>query len=139
VLLAKRSGSDAIKIYWGIPTPLIKYGVQVAHREGLPAFSHYSNQTAGRGTDDIIDTGLDMHVHTHGLEKATVSKEIREQIVAGKFKNPHYLMDSSKFPALAQQMVDRHMALNPTIDSFWVKVSKNLAEYDKINRAFWQG
>jgi len=139
ILLAKRSGADAIKIYSGISTALIKYGVQIAHREGLPAFSHYSSQTAGRGTDDIIDTGLDMHVHTHGLEKATVNKELREQIIAGKFRNPHYLMDSSKFPALAQQMVDRKMSLNPTLDSFWVKVSKNRAEFDKINSTFWKG
>ena len=139
ILLAKRQGANAIKLYSGLTTPLLKYGVQIAHREGLPAFSHYSSQTVGRGTDDIIDTGLDMHVHTHGLEKATVSKEVREQIAAGKFKYPHYLMDSSKFPALAQQMVDRKMALNPTLDSFWVKVSKKLPEYDRINSAFWKG
>ena len=139
ILLAKRQGANAIKIYSGIPTPLIKYGVLVAHSEGLPVFSHYSSQTTGRSTYDIIDTGLDMHVHTHGLEKATVSKEAREQINAGKFKNPHYLMDSSKFPELAQEMVDRKMALNPTLDSFWVKVSKHLPEYDRINSAFWKG
>lgn len=133
-------GVDGVKLYSRLTPDMIKLGAQVAHRHGLPAFAHYTSGTPRRGiflgTDEILDTGIDVHAHLYGLVKATVPDEIRQRLAKGEDLHAEYLMDTGKFPALIQKMVANKMYLNPTLGAEWGKFSKYRAEFDRLNTTF---
>ncbi len=134
---AKRQGVDAIKMYVRMTPPMLKIGSQIAHKYGLPAFSHFTfgNARMGlfQGTDEVLDTGLDGHIHLFGLIKATVPKEIRDRIAKGENVEAAHLMDTSKFKALAEKMAAVKMNLNPTLNADWAKFSGHREEFDRAN------
>lgn len=136
-------GVDGVKLYSRLTPEMIKLGAQVAHRHGLPVVSHYTWGTPRRGiflgTDEILDTGIDVHAHLFGLVKATVPEEIRQRIDKGEDLHTEHLMDTSKFPALIEKMVAKKMFLNPTLGAEWAKFSKHRAEFDELNTRFLAG
>jgi hypothetical protein len=149
VLEAKQAGFDAIQFYQSVPTPLLKVGTEIAHRHGLPVIAQFTSPTVRRGTGDIIDTGVDVHVEMHGIELATASKEDQEKIIeegrndasAGRYTRmlgSHY-MDPSTFLALIRKMVDRNMALAPTLAHYYPSISKHREEFDRFNSTFLKG
>lgn len=147
ILEAKQAGFDAIQFYQSIPVPLIKKGVEIAHRHGLPAIGQYTSPAVRRGIDEMIDTGIDVHVEMHGIEFATASKAdqealIREQVNDGKggirSLGSHF-MNPSEFPALVQQMVSRQMYLAPTLAHYYQEISRYREEFDRFNTTFLEG
>lgn len=140
---AQRAGVDAIKLYQRMNPALMKLAAEVAHRRGFRVFSHFTSANARQGlflsTDEILGTGIDTHVHGFGLVKATVDKEAQGRISKGELSEAEYLMDTAKFPDLAQRMVDAKMSLNPTVGAEWEKFSKFREEFDRINTAFLAG
>lgn len=139
---AKQLGSDGVKLYNRLSPDMMKLAVQVAHKHGLPVFAHYTTGTPRRGyflgTDEVVDTGLDGHMHLYGLIKATVPDEIRKRIEKGEAFYAKHLMDTSKFPALIHKMVANKMYLNPTLGADQGKLSKHREEFDRANAAFWK-
>lgn len=137
---AKKLGVDGVKLYSRMTPEMMKLATQVAHRYGLPVFSHFTWGTPRKGlflgTDEILDTGIDSHEHLYGLVKATVSNEVIERIKSGEDFEPEYLMDTSKFPALIQKMVERKMFVQTTLGDEWAKFSKHREEFDRMNRSF---
>lgn len=134
---AKKLGVDAVKLREPMDPRLEKAAPQIAHRYGLPVFLHTAS--TGVGMDELLDAGLDLHVHLAGLNKAAVSPDIRERIVKGERFEVTHLLDTSKFPALAQGMVDKKMFLNPELGGPAAKYSRHLEEFDRANTAFLQG
>ena len=147
VLEAKRAGYDAIQFYQSVPAPLLKIGTEIAHRHGLPVIGQYTSPNVRRGTEDIIDTGIDVHVEMHGVEFATSSKADQEKIAkeglhdgeGGLRSLGSYYMNAATFPALVQRMLDRKMALAPTLVHYYPSVSKYREEFDQFNTAFLEG
>jgi len=156
----QRLGVDAVKLRERLDPRMLKLAAQAAHRHGLPVFAHYTNGPVAapfniglfQGTDEILDTGIDVHVHLFGLVKATVSPEIRERIAQGYAKGedlgvysyPEVMAfaDTSKLSQLAQGMVDKKMFLNPTIRALatdWMKFSRYREEFDRLSTEFSQG
>jgi len=147
ILEAKKAGFDAIQFYQSVPVPLIKRGVEIAHRHGLPAIGQYTSPGVRRTIDEIIDTGIDVHVEMHGIEFGTASKAdqevlIREQTNDGKGGvrsiGSHY-MNPAAFPALVQKMLDRKMYLAPTLVHYYPEISKHREEFDRFNTTFLEG
>lgn len=140
---AKKLGIDGIKLFQRMPPSLMKIAADEGHRNGWPVFAHFSTGASRVGlqtaTDEILDTGIDVHVHTYGIELATVSKSIRDRIGKGELNEADYLMDTSKFPALAQSLIDRGIRLNPTIGARWGKISKYRDEFHRLNISFLEG
>ena len=141
---AKKAGVDAVKLYTRLPPEKMKKAAEIAHRYGLPVFAHYTSGNARGnflGPDDILDTGIDGHIHLFGLIKATVPPEVRQRIEKGENVRAWHLLDTSKFPDLAQRMVEKKMFLNPTFigSQIATRGSKHLAEFEQINRTFMEG
>jgi imidazolonepropionase-like amidohydrolase len=140
---AKKQGVDGIKLYTRMDPALMKITAAAAHRNGLPVFAHYTSASTRQGlftgTDEILDTGIDVHVHLFGLIKATAPKEIRDRIAKGENVQAWHLLDTSKYPPLIQKMVAVKMFLNPTVGSQFRNATKYLAEYDRLNTAFLNG
>ena len=139
----KKQGVDAVKLYTRMDPALMKITAAAAHRAGLPVFAHYTSASIRQGlftgTDEILDTGIDVHVHLFGLVKATAPKEIRDRIAKGENVQAWHLLDTSKYPPLIQKMVQTRMFLNPTIGSQFKNGSKYLEEFDRLNTAFLNG
>ena len=133
-------GVDGVKLYSRLTPEMMKLAVEAGHRYGLPVFAHYTSGTPRRGiflgTDEILDTGLDVHAHLFGLIKATVPAEIRERIAKGEDFHAESFMDTSKYPALIEKMVANKMFLNPTLGAEWGKFSKYHADFDRLNTSF---
>ncbi|MSO21390.1 MAG: hypothetical protein EXQ56_13210 [Acidobacteria bacterium] len=140
---AKRLGADGVKLYTWLSPERLKETAAIAHKHGLPAFAHYTtaNRRVGllQGTDEILDTGIDLHVHMYGLIKATAPREVNERIEKGEAILPWDQLDTAKFPPLIQKMIERRMMLNPTLGAQFSQGSKSLSEFEQISRAFLDG
>jgi len=143
VAAVKKQGVDAIKLYTRMDPALMKITAAAAHRNGLPVFAHYTSASTRQGlftgTDEILDTGIDVHVHLFGLVKATAPQQIRDRIAKGENVQAWHLLDTGKYPPLVQKMVATKMFLNPTLGSQFRGASKYLAEYDRLNESFLRG
>ncbi len=139
----KKAGVDVIKLYLRMEPPLMKLAAQAAHRAGYQVFAHFTSASSRLGiflgTDEILDTGIDVHVHLFGLVKATAPQEVRDRIMKGERVEAWHLLDTSKFPPLVQKMVEKKMFLNPTLGADFEKASKHLAEFDRLNTPFVKG
>ena len=138
----KQMDVDALKMFPRMDPALMKLTAEVAHREGLPVFAHYtSGNTRGLflSTDEILDTGIDVQVHLFGLIKSTAPQAIVDRIASGEALDAWHLLDTSKFPALAQQMTDRNMFMNPTLRTRFESASRYREEFDRMNIAFVEG
>ena len=139
VAAAKAAGVDAIKLYTRLDPSLMKAAAQTAHRYGLPVFAHYTsaNLRQGKvlGIEDVLDTGIDVNVHLYALVKSTAPSEVLARIARGENVQAFHLLDTSKFPALINQMLEKKMFLNPTLHQF-ERASKNYGEYARLNNAF---
>ena len=107
-------GADVLKLFTGsyigrgnvltMPLPIAQAAVEVAHRHGQLAFSHASNLA---GTRVAIDAGVDVLAHApdspQGIDEA-----------------------------LFRTMVERHMALIPTLKMFATTVSASAAFLEPI-------
>ncbi|MBF8305739.1 MAG: hypothetical protein HW398_927, partial [Acidobacteria bacterium] len=140
---SKRLGADAVKLYRRMDPALMRAAARIGHQQGFPVFAHFTSADPRLGlflgTDEILDTGIDTHVHVFGLIKAAVPPEIRDRIARGEEVEAWHLLDTSKFPALAQAMVDQKMFLNPTLGSEFVLFSRHREEFDRLQTAFLQG
>ncbi len=143
VLEAKKSGVDVIKLYMRMTPATMKLAADAGHRAGYPVFAHFTSASSRRGiflgTDEILDTGIDVHVHLFGLVKTAAPKEIRDRIMRGEPVEAWHDLDTGKFPALVQKMAEKKMALNPTLGAEFEKASKHLAEFDRLNTSFVKG
>ncbi len=139
VASAKMAGVDAIKLYTRLDPPLMKAAAQAAHRYGLPVFAHYTSANARQGKvlgiEDVLDTGIDVNVHLSALVKSTAPSEIQARVARGESVQAWHLLDTTKFPPLINQMVERKMFLNPTLHQF-ERASKNYGEYARLNNSF---
>ena len=142
---AKKLGIDGIKLYTRLPPDKMKKAAEIGHHYGFPVFAHYTGGTARGGnflgTDEILDTGIDGHLHLFGLIKSTAPLDVRQRIEKGENVRAWHLLDTSKFPGLAQKLVDKKMYLNPTFIGSQIATpgSKHLAEFEEANTAFMQG
>jgi imidazolonepropionase-like amidohydrolase len=136
----KKLGVDAIKLFQRMEPPLMKITVDAAHKQGFLVFAHYTSANARQGlvlgVEDIIDTGINTMVHLFGLIKDTAPKEVVDRLMRGDQVQAWHLMDTGKFPAIAQKLVDRRMFVNPTIGSQFEKASKYREGIDRLNVAF---
>ena len=147
VLEAKQAGYDAIQLYQSVSTPLMKTAVEIAHRHGLPVIGQFTSPGVRRGTDEILDTGIDVHVEMHGVEMATSSQADQETIVreaardgaSGVRSLASQFMNPATFAPLAQKMVDRKMFLAPTLVHYYPEISKHREEFDRFNTTFLEG
>jgi imidazolonepropionase-like amidohydrolase len=139
----KKQGVDAVKLYTRMNPELMRITTQAAHRNGLPVFAHYTSAATRQGlftgTDEILDTGIDVHVHLYGLVKATAPKEIRDRIARGEAVQAWHLLDTGKFPPLIEKMVQVKMFLNPTLGAQFKNASKYRDEFDRLNTGFLNG
>ena len=140
VAQAKRDGLDAVKFYTRMSPALMKTTAEVAHRSGLPVFAHFTSATSRQGlftgTDEILDTGIDVHVHLFGLVKSTAPKAIVERIEHGENVQAWHLMDTDKYPPLIRKMIEKKMFLNPTLGGQFEKASKYLGDIEQLNTEF---
>ncbi len=147
VLEAKQAGFDAIQFYQSVPTPLLKLGAEIAHRHGLPVIGQFTSPSVRRGTEEILDTGIDVHVEMHGIEFATASKADQQRIIqegrhdgaSGLRSLASHYMNPSAFPSLVEKMVDREMFLAPTLAHYYPSISKYREEFDQFNTTFLEG
>lgn len=139
----KKQGVDAVKLYTRMDPALMKITAAAAHRAGLPVFAHYTSASLRQGlftgTDEILDTGIDVHVHLFGLVKATAPQEIKDRIAKGENVQAWQFLDTSKYPPLVRKMVETKMFLNPTLGAQFKNGSKYLEEFDRLNTAFLNG
>ena len=138
---AKKIGQDGIKMRDRLTPEMMKTIIGLAHKRGLPVFAHFDSASTRQGqpllgTDEIVDTGLDVHVHLFGLIKATAPKAIVDRIKAGGPTQGWEQLDTSKFGPIVQKMVANKMFLNPTIANQFQTASKYLAEFDRINTQY---
>jgi imidazolonepropionase-like amidohydrolase len=138
----KKEGVDAVKLYSRMPPALMKIAAQEAHRQGFRVFAHYPNTV---GMDEIFDTGINVNVHLNGLLVATAPKEIRDRFKKGEIVPAAHLLDTSKFPALAKDMVARNIMINPSLERDgsgmnmpFASIGKRHAEFDRLNAAYVQ-
>ena len=143
VAAVKKQGVDAIKLYTRMDPALMKITAAAGHRNGLPVFAHYTSASSRTGlftgTDEILDTGIDVHVHLYGLVKATAPQQVRDRIAKGENVRAWHLLDTGKYPPLVQKMVATKMFLNPTLGAEFRTSSKYLAEFDQLNERFLGG
>jgi len=138
---AKKIGQDGIKMRDRLTPEMMKTIIGLAHKRGLPVFAHFDSASTRQGqpllgTDEIVDTGLDVHVHLFGLIKATAPKAVVDRIKAGGPTQGWEQLDTSKFGPIVQKMVANKMFLNPTIANQFQTASKYLAEFDRINTQY---
>ena len=140
VAQAKRDRLDAIKFYSRMSPELMRLTAEVAHRNGFPVFAHFTSGDSLHGlftgTDEILDTGIDVHVHLFGLVKSTAPPGVVNRIEHGEAVSAWHLLDTNKFPLLIREMVKKKMFLNPTIGAQFEKASKYREEFDHVNRTF---
>ncbi len=136
----KALGADAIKMFQRMEPSLMKITVDAAHKQGLPVFAHYTSASPRIGVvlgfEDIADTGINTAVHLFGLIKDTVPKETLDRIMRGDNIEGWHLMDTAKFPALAQKLADRRMFINSTLRAQFEKASRHREAFDRLNIAF---
>ena len=133
---AKAAGLDAIKLYTRMDVPLLTLGARVAHRHGFPAFVH---QNLAMGTDEVLDTGIDMEVHLYGLLPAATPPDVRERLIRGERIQPYHLLDTSKFPPITRRMAERKIFYNPTIGKVFRAVGSHREALHRLNTAFLEG
>ena len=136
----KALGADAIKMFQRMEPSLMKITADAAHKQGLPVFAHYTSASPRIGVvlgfEDIADTGINTAVHLFGLIKDTAPKETLDRIMRGDNIQAWHLLDTTKFPAIAQKLVDRRMFINSTLRAQFEKASKYRDGIDKLNVAF---
>jgi len=138
VLEVKKIGQDAIKMRDRLTPAMMKTIIDLAHKQGLPVFAHFDsgNTRQGQpllGTDEIVDTGLDVQVHLFGLIKATAPPAVIDRIRKGGPTQGWDQLDTNKFAPIIQKMVANKMFLNPTVAAQFERASKYLPEFDRIN------
>ena len=138
VLEVKKIGQDAIKMRDRLTPAMMKTIIDLAHKQGLPVFAHFDsgNTRQGQpllGTDEIVDTGLDVQVHLFGLIKATAPPAVIDRIRKGGPTQGWDQLDTNKFAPIIQKMVANKMFLNPTVAAQFERASRYLPEFDRIN------
>src|SRR6266850_2490650 len=138
VLEVKKIGQDAIKMRDRLTPVMMKTIIDLAHKQGLPVFAHFDSANIRQGqpllgTDEIVDTGLDVQVHLFGLIKATAPPAVIDRIRKGGPVQGWDQLDTNKFAPIIQKMVANKMFLNPTIAAQFERASKYLPEFDRIN------
>jgi imidazolonepropionase-like amidohydrolase len=139
---AKQVRQDAIKMRDRLTPAQMKMVIDIAHKNGLPVFAHFDSANVNQGqpllgTDEIVDTGLDVHVHMFGLVKATAPAAIVDQIrKGGNNPIPWNQLDTGKYAPIIQKMVANNMFLNPTIANVFATASSHLSELAGINTDF---
>jgi imidazolonepropionase-like amidohydrolase len=140
ITAARKDGLDGIKLYTRMSPALMKTTTDIAHRNGFPVFAHFTsaNLRAGlvTGTDEILDSGIDVHVHLFGLVKSTAPRDVVERIERGEAVQAWHLLDTTRYPPLIQKMVEKKMFLNPTVASLFENASMYLDGIDRLNRDF---
>lgn len=142
----QKAGVDAVKLYCRMEPALMKIAAKIAHRHGLKIFSHFtmgsSHEGIFLGIDEVLTTGIDTMLHSFGLVKATAPQQIRDRIAGGEDFEARHLLDTSKFPALVQGMVERNIFFNPTLGYSghgFEKSSKFREEFDRFSSQFLEG
>ena len=119
----------------------MKLVIDAAHQQGLPVFAHFDSASTRQGqpltgTDEIVDTGLDVMVHLFSLIKATAPSEVVDRIRKGGPVEGWDQLNTAKFAPIIEKMVANRIAINPTIASQFEKASKYLPEFDLINTGY---
>ena len=104
VAKAKQVGQDAIKMRDRLTPAQMKMVIDIAHKQGFPVFAHFdsANTRQGQpltGTDEIVDTGLDVMVHLFSLIKATAPPEVVDRIRKGGPVEGWDQLDTARFAA----------------------------------------
>jgi imidazolonepropionase-like amidohydrolase len=141
VARAREVRQDAIKMRDRLTPAQMKMVVDIAHREGFPVFAHFDSASTRQGqpflgTDEIVDTGIDVHVHLFGLIKATAPPDVVDRIRKGGPVQGWDQLDTTKFAPIIQKMVANGMYLNPTIGNQFQAASQALPQIDKINAQY---
>ena len=119
----------------------MKMVIDLAHKQGLPVFAHFDSASTRQGqpltgTDEIVDTGLDVVVHLFSLIKATAPPDVVDRIRKGGPVEGWDQLDTAKFAPIIEKMVANNIYVNPTIGNQFEKASKYLPEFDKINVSY---
>ena len=138
VAKAKQVGQDAIKMRDRLTPAQMKMVIDIAHKQGLPVFAHFDSASTRQGqpltgTDEIVDTGLDVVVHLFSLIKATAPPEVVDRIRKGGPVEGWDQLNTARFAPIIQKLVANNIYVNPTIGNQFEKASKYLPELDKIN------
>ncbi len=141
VAKARQVGQDAVKVRDRLTPAQIKMVVDIAHKQGLPVFGHFDSANIRQGqpltgTDEIVDTGLDVMVHLFSLIKATAPPDVVARIRKGGPAEGWDQLDTDKFAAIIQKMVANTIYVNPTIANQFEKASRYLPEFDKVNTSY---
>jgi Amidohydrolase family/IPT/TIG domain len=138
VAKARQVGQDAVKMRDRLTPAQMKMVIDIAHKQGLTVFGHFDSASTRQGqpltgTDEIVDTGLDVVVHLFSLIKATAPPEVVDRIRKGGPTQGWDQLDTAKFAPIIERMVATRMYVNPTLANQFDKVSKYLPEFDTIN------
>jgi len=138
VAKAKQVGQDAIKLRDRLTPAQMKTVIEIAHAQGFPVFAHFdsANTRQGQpltGTDEVVDTGLDVVVHLFSLIKATAPPPVVDRIRKGGATEGWDQLDTARFAPIITKMVANRMYVNPTIANQFEKASRYLPEFDTIN------
>ena len=118
VAKAKQVGQDAIKMRDRLTPAQMKMVIDIAHKQGLPVFAHFdsANTRQGQpltGTDEIVDTGLDVVVHLFSLIKATAPPEVVDRIRKGGPVEGWDQLNTARFAPIIQKMVANNNLCEP--------------------------
>src|SRR5439155_1090053 len=138
VIHGRKLGQDAIMMRNRLTSAMMKTIINLAHKQGLPVFAAFDSANIRQGqpllgTDEIVDTGLDVQVHLFGLIKATAPPAVIDRIRKGGPTQGWDQLDTNKFAPIIQKMVANKMFLNPTVAAQFERASKSLPEFDRIN------
>ncbi|HKY04725.1 MAG TPA: hypothetical protein VJQ56_07545, partial [Blastocatellia bacterium] len=124
-------GAIAIKVREKITPELLRAITGEAHSLGIPVTGHIEIMDAR----EAARCGIDGLEHATGIVKATTSitredgaglDEIRRYIEELKL---YSLIDMAKVPELARELVDKGVALIPTLANWWRMASKRRTDF----------
>jgi hypothetical protein len=144
VAKARQVGQDAIKIRDRLTTAQMRMVIDAAHARGFTVFGHIDSASTRQGqpltgTDEIVNTGLDVVVHLFSLIKATAPPEVVDGIRKGGPTQGWDQLDTTKFAPIIEKLVANEVYVNPTIANQFEKASKYLSEFDAINTRYVSG
>lgn len=128
----KDSGVDCIKLDENFSGELFSAIAQAAHASGLKVISHSLNAA------DSIRWGIDGVEHMVGIAVATAASPRAKEAVgrlrleAGhKNSSLYQWMEPPEFDRLIQDLVSRHVFINPTLAFEWKALSERIQQHEQ--------
>jgi imidazolonepropionase-like amidohydrolase len=140
VRLLKEHGAIAIKVHQQITPELLRAVADEAHNLGLPVTGHLRRI----GAREAARAGLDGLEHATGVARSTgphpdlVQNEEQADELSGYYDdlNEMAAMQEKNFAPLVALLVERRVAVQPTLVTFFRIASDHRAEYAREDRSY---